>query len=388
MPDLRRKAVRFIVALGLISLLADATYEGARSITGPFLGALGASAVLVGFVAGFGELVGYTLRLAFGFAADRTRAYWPLTIVGYIVNLVAVPLLAFAHRWEIAAALIVAERAGKAVRTPARDVMLSQASRLTGRGWGFGLHEAMDQTGAFLGPLLVAATLAGSGLYARGFAVLAIPAGLAIATLIAARLMYPDPGRFEAEHAQAELETVGLSRTFWLYAAAGGLMAAGIADFALISFHFAKAQVVSSTLIPVFYAIANGVEALAALAFGRLFDKLGVRVVILGAVLLAFASALVFRGSFAMALVGMVLWGAGQGAQRTTLSAGIANLVAPERRGSAYGIFNTVYGMLWFLGSATMGLLYGRSIGALVAFSVLCQAAAIPLLLAARARAR
>jgi MFS family permease len=386
-PITRQSAVRFIVALGLISLLADVTYEGARSITGPYLGTLGASAAVVGIVAGLGELVGYTLRLLFGYAADRTRAYWALTITGYVVNLLAVPFLALAHRWEIAAVLIIAERAGKAVRTPARDVMLSQASKLTGRGWGFGLHEAMDQVGAFLGPLVVAVTLAQSRQYTHGFAVLAIPAGLAIATLLTARSFYPDPTRFETEHAAA-ISTTGFPRTFWIYVAAAGLIAAGIADFALVSFHFQQAHVTSAAMTPVFYSVAMGVEALAALVFGRLFDKRGIAVVVLGVVLLALSTPLVFLGSFYVALAGMAIWGAGQGAQQSALRAGIAELVPPERRGSAYGIFNTVYGLLWFTGSATMGLLYGRSIIALVGFGMVCQLIAIPLLWSVRKRPR
>ena len=193
----RQSAIRFIVALGLISLLADVTYEGARSINGPFLALLGASAAVVGIVSGAGELAGYTLRLFSGAIADRTRAYWTLTIAGYVVNLMAVPLMALSNHWGIAAALIVAERAGKAVRTPARDVMLSQASKMVGRGWGFGLHEFMDQTGAFLGPLLMALVLAKTHRYPAAYMLLGIPAGLALATLFTAMKFYPDPRRFE-----------------------------------------------------------------------------------------------------------------------------------------------------------------------------------------------
>lgn len=382
----RQSAVRFIVALGLISLLADVTYEGARSITGPYLGSLGASAAVIGLVAGGGELVGYTLRLLSGYAADRTRSYWMLTIGGYAVNLLAVPFLALAHRWEVAAALIVAERAGKAVRTPARDAMLSQASKLTGHGWGFGLHAAMDQVGAFIGPLIVAVTLAQSHQYSRGFAVLAIPALLAIATLFTARAFYPDPARFETIPISAPLATK-LPRTFWIYVVAAGLTAAGIADFALVSFHFQKNNITSAAITPVFYSISMGFEAISALVFGRLFDKRGIAVVVVGVIMLALSTPLVFLGSFSVALAGMAIWGVGQGAQQSALRAGIAELVPSERRGSAYGIFNTVYGLLWFVGSATMGLLYGRSILALVGFGMLCQLIAITLLWSVRKKA-
>lgn len=379
MDTSRKSAIHFIVALGLISLFADVTYEGARSIIGPFLGTLGASAFAVGFIAGFGEMVGYALRLASGYAADKTRSYWMLTILGYGLNLAAVPLLAVVNGWWLAAALIVLERTGKAIRTPSRDVMLSQAAKQVGRGWGFGLHESMDQIGAFLGPLAVAAVLAKSHEYHRAFALLAIPAALAIVTLLVARGSYPDPIHFEKT--AAGLSSEGLSRTFWIYVAAAGLLAAGFIDFPLMAYHFQKDSLASQAAIPIFYAVAMGLEAITALLFGKLFDRVGIPALILGALLSAASSPFVFLGGFAAAVAGMALWGLGMGAQQALLRAAIANMVAVERRGAAYGIFNTVYGVLWFAGSATTGALYGVSKPALVAFAMAAQIAAIPLLL-------
>lgn len=382
----RKSAIRFIVALGLISLLADVTYEGARGINGPFLATLGASAFAVGVISGAGELAGYVLRLLSGVAVDRTRRYWALTIAGYIVNLLAVPLLALANHWSIAAALIIAERAGKAVRTPARDVMLSQASSEIGRGWGFGLHEAMDQIGAFMGPLLVALVLKQTqGDYSRAYGLLAIPAGLALITLFTARRFYPDPSRFE-EVPAAPVATRGFPRTFWIYLAAAGLIAAGIIDFPLIAYHFQQARITTAAETPVFYATAMGVEALAALVFGKLFDRFGVAVLMAGVLLLAASNPLVFFGSFWIALAGMGVWGAGMAAQQAVLRAEIAELVPAERRGSAYGVFNTAYGVLWFAGSSVAGFLYGRSISAVVLFAVALQLSALVLLLFIRRR--
>jgi MFS family permease len=381
----RQSAIHFIVALGVISLFADVTYEGARSIYGPFLGMLGASAAIIGIVSGAGELAGYLLRLFSGVAVDRTRAYWTLTIVGYVINLVAVPFMALAGHWGVAAAFIILERAGKAIRTPARDVMLSQASKIVGRGWGFGLHEFMDQLGAFLGPLLVALVLAKSHQhYPRAYAVLALPACFALISLLAAMKFYPDPSRFEEPKAAGITTsgiTRGLPRAFWIYMAAAGLLAAGFVDFPLIAFHFNTTALVPPPEIPVFYAAAMGVEALAALFFGKLFDRIGMPVLILGVLLSAASSPLVFFGSFYAALAGMALWGAGMGAQQSLLRAKIADLVPAARRGSAYGIFNTAYGILWFAGSSAIGILYGRSLVSAVIFAVLTQLAAIPLLL-------
>ncbi|HEX9371654.1 MAG TPA: MFS transporter, partial [Roseiflexaceae bacterium] len=227
-------ALRFVVLLGVVSLFADMTYEGARSITGPYLAVLGASATVVGIVAGFGELIGYGLRLVSGYLSDRTGRYWAITLVGYAVNMLAVPLLALAGNWEIAALLMIAERTGKAIRTPARDAMLSHATSEMGRGWGFGLHEAMDQIGAVLGPLIVAAVLYVRGDYQTGFALLLIPALLALGVLVAARLLYPHPRDLEVDVPAPA--TRGFPRVFWLYLAAVALIAAGYADFPLIAY--------------------------------------------------------------------------------------------------------------------------------------------------------
>jgi predicted MFS family arabinose efflux permease len=384
-PVTRESAIRFIVTLGTISLLADVTYEGARSINGPFLGTLGASAAVVGIVSGAGELIGYVLRLAGGVAADKTRRYWTLTVVGYVINLLVVPFMALAHHWGIAAALIIAERAGKGLRTPARDVMLSQASKIVGRGWGFGLHEFMDQVGAFLGPLFVALVVKETQHYTRAYALLGIPAGLAILTLVRAIKLYPDPSRFE-EPITSEMRAAGLPREFWIYLIAAGLIAAGFVDLPLIAFHFQKANVVSPPLIPVLYAIAMGVEGLSALLAGKLFDRMGTPVLITGVLLAAASNPLVFFGSFYAAVAGMALWGAGMGALQSTLRARISDLVPTERRGAAYGIFNTAYGVLWFAGSSTVGILYGWSLVAAVAFAIVAQLSAIPFLLIARRR--
>ncbi len=374
-----RRAWVFVFLLGVVSLLADITYEGARSITGPFLAALGASGTAVGVVAGFGELVGYSLRLASGMLADRSRRYWAITITGYFVNLLAVPLLALAGRWETAAALMIAERAGKALRNPPRDAMLSHATSRMGRGWGFGFHEAMDQAGAVTGPLIVAAVFHARGDFRTAFAMLAIPALMALAALVAARFLYPRPQDFET--GARVLEAAGFPRLFWLYMATVAFVAAGYVDFPLIAYHFERASVVSTTWIPVFYAVAMGVDAIAALVFGRLFDRLGLATLAMVSLISAFFAPLTFFGGFWAALVGMALWGVGMGAQESIMRAAVAAMVSPQRRGTAYGIFNAGYGLTWFLGSALMGVFYDFSPAALVGFSVLTQLAAAPLFL-------
>ena len=272
----RKSAIKFIVLFGFVSLLADVTYEGARAITGPYMALLGASATVVGFVAGFGELIGYALRLVTGYLADKTKKYWILTITGYVVNLLAVPLLALTNRWELAAGLIVMERFGKAIRTPARDAMLSHATKRVGTGWGFGLHEAMDQIGALTGPIIVSLVLFFKNDYKTSFAILLIPALLAITLVFITRFIYPNPSHFEVK--KIKIETEGLPKKYWLYLTAVALVAAGYADFPLIAFHFKKISIASDVWIPVFYSIAMAVDAVSALVFGKLFDSKGLGV--------------------------------------------------------------------------------------------------------------
>jgi MFS family permease len=379
-------AFKFVILLGVVSLFADMTYEGARGITGPYLAHLGASGTVVGVVAGFGELIGYALRLVSGYISDRTGRYWAVTLFGYFVNLVAVPLLALAGRWEVAALLMIMERMGKAIRNPSRDAMLSHATHSIGRGWGFGLHEAMDQIGAILGPLVVAGVLYFNGGYRISFAILLVPALMALAVLLVARALYPRPRDLEV--ASVELKTRGFSPIFWLYLAGVSLVAVGYVDFPLISFHFEKLSVVPKVWIPVFYAVAMGMDALSALFFGRLFDRIGLSILIVASLLSSFFAPLVFLGGFNLALVGMTLWGIGMGAQESIMRAAIAEMVPMNRRSTAYGIFNAGFGLFWFLGSALMGVLYDVSIPFLIIFSVVMQLASIPFFVLIRRRPR
>lgn len=367
--------MRFIVFLGMVSLFADITYEGMRGVIGPYFVALGAPAAVVGMVAGAGELAGFALRLITGFIADRTRAYWPLTIAGYVVNLLAVPALALTSTWPSAAALVIAERTGKAIRNPARDAMLSQAAHTVGRGWGFGLHAAMDQAGAIIGPLIMALVLARTSRYGAAFEIAAIPAALAIVTLLIARSNYPRPQ--ELEPAGVRLEGSGYPREFWIYIAAAALLAAGFADFPIVAYHLEKHALLGSAWIPAAYSLAMAMNGVSALVFGRMYDRYGLRTIALGIVCSAAGLPLAFLGGLNGAIAGIALWGAGMGAMDSILRAGVAAMIPRDRRASAYGVYNTAFGIAWFAGSSTMGWLYDHSIVALVLFGVAAQAASI-----------
>ena len=375
-PEARR-AFQFVLMIGVVSFFADFTYEGSRSITGLFLAILGASGAVVGFVAGFGELLGYGLRLFSGRLSEKTGELWPITLFGYLIQMASVPLLAFARTWEIAALLIITERVGKAIRNPPRDVMLSHASKRMGYGSGFGFHEALDQFGALLGPLLVALILARSGRYRQAFAILLIPAVITFGLLIVARFMYPRPQDLEPE--VPNLKATGLPRLFWVYLAAAALVAAGFSDFSLVAYHFQKSEVVTATLAPIFYSVAMAVSGAGSLVFGRLFDKFGISILIPLTLLSLVFAPLVFLGGFWAALVGVALWGLGMGVHESIIPAAVATIVPPNRRPSAYGLFTAAYGISWFAGSAVMGQLYDISLPAVVGFCVIAELAALPL---------
>src|SRR5438876_5670496 len=374
---MKSAALRFVIIIGVANFFADFTYEGARGIVGPFLGSLGASAAIIGFVAGLGELMGYGLRSVSGYFADKSHRHWAFAFLGYAVNMLAVPALALAGRWPVAASLVVAERVGRGIRKPTVEAMLSYAGKSIGAGWVFGLNEALDQAGATVGPLLMALILYLNGGFRTGFGVLLIPALICLAILVMARLLHPRPHELE-EGAEHTLVTTSLTRGYWIYLAAGSLIAAGFADFALIGFHFQKANTVPTNVIPVFYAIAMASSAVASIPLGRLFDRFGPNISLLAFLISAAAAPFVFLGSFAFALIGMIFLGIGMSAQGSLFQAMLTGVIPPQKRSTAFGLFDTGYGIAWFVGSAVMGLLYDKSILAVAIFSVSLQLAALP----------
>src|SRR5277367_2227879 len=367
----RATALRFIVCLGIVSLFADMTYEGAHSIIGPYLRDLGATGLQVATIAGVGEMLAASLRLFSGRFADRTRSYWAITFCGYAMNVVAVPALAWASNWRLAAILIVAERTGKALRGPARDVLLSGATQEVGHGWGFGLHSIMDQTGAVIGPLLMVAAVARSHHFGPGFLWLAFPAVGTLVALIAARALNPERSRPVMAPAEQSLP-----RVFWIYVAAAGLLACGMVDFPLLAYHFQSAKMSTQVEIPLLYAGAMAVNGLTALLFGRLFDRFGLNTLVFGIFISLAGLPLGFLFGPVGAIASVACWAIGLGAQDACLRSGIATIVSMNKRGGAFGSLNGVFGVMWFLGSAVMGLLYSQSLAALVVFGVVTQLSA------------
>ncbi len=367
--DLDRKAaIRFIICLGIVSMFADMTYEGAHSVIGPLLNDLGSSATQVGLIAGIGEMFAASLRFFSGRLADKTRAYWTIAILGYAINIVVVPALAFAGNWQAAALLIIAERTGKALRGPARDVLLSGATNKVGHGFGFGVHAAFDQAGAVMGPLFVAYSVAKTNHFGPAFLWLGAPAVGAFAAMVIARAIYPETNVKPPIKIDQTLPPV-----FWTYVAAAGLLACGFVDFPLLAYHFQKTHLVGKETIPLLYAAAMGINGITAVIFGKLFDRFGVYALAAGILVSLLALPLGFLGGHAGVFAAVGCWATGLGAQDASLRGGIAQVVSMNKRGSAFGAFNGVYGVAWFAGSAVMGLLYDHSLMALVVFGIAAQ---------------
>ncbi|MFY9118375.1 MAG: MFS transporter, partial [Dysgonamonadaceae bacterium] len=373
-------ALRFIVLMGVVSLFGDIVYEGARGVTGPYLALLGASASVVGLVGGLGEFIGYALRLFSGFMADRTKAYWLFTFIGYGL-LVSIPLLSFAQSWQIAALLILLERAGKAFRSPARDTILSYATKEVGRGFGFGLHEALDQIGAIVGPLIFSAILFAGGNYRLGFSVLWIPAMMVPIVLCIARNRLPHPEKLEIAHESGSKNNTLFSKTFVLYSLFTFFAVAGFANFPLIAYHLKMKTIVGDAQIPALFALAMGVDALTALIIGKTYDRMGLKILIIVPLLSFFIPLLAFSDMLVGVIIGTILWGIVLGIHETIMRAAVADLTDINRRGSAYGIFNTLYGLSWLLGGTLMGMLYEQSVYTLMLLAALFEVVSIPLFL-------
>ena len=395
------QAMIFIILFGIVSLFSDMTHEGASSIRGAYMSLLGASAGAIGFVSGLGELIGYSMRYVFGKLTDKTKRYWIMTIAGYVLDVLAVPALALVgeHGWIAACGLLIIQRMGKAIKKPAKDTIMSFAASQEGVGKSFGIQEVLDQIGAFLGPVLLYVVMLfkteGSTfeIYSRCFAVLAVPGAITILLLLITKYKFPNPENFEPE--EKKFTPFKVKKEFIFYIAGISLFAFGFIDYSIIIMHVSKtytnisaqftetSSLVNSGTLPLLYAGAMLVDAVAALVFGLMYDKKGVKALAWSTVISAPFAILVFgTKSTSALLLGIALWGVGMGAQESILKAAVTKMVPKSSRATGYGVFECSFGVFWFLGSWLLGVLYDISIPAMITVSVVSQLAAIPLYIA------
>jgi len=386
----KAKAFRLIILFGIVSLFGDIIYEGARSINGQYLQTLGASATVVGLVAGLGEFLGYGLRLFSGYFSDKTKAYWVFTILGYSL-LASVPLMALTGVWQIAALLIFTERIGKAIRNPARDTLMSHAAKTVGTGWGFAVHEFLDQIGALLGPLLFAFLFFSLGTgpkgleeYQHGYSVLWIPFIFLIIVLFTTYFISKNSQKLDT--IEKEKDTGRLSTTFWYFVGFTFLTTIGFINFVILGYHFKAINILSDAQIPLFYAVAMIVDALFALLIGKLYDILktkrkneesGFQLLIIIPLLTLTIPILIFLPNIYLIFAGVTMWGAVMGAHETIMRAAIADITPTSKRGTGYGIFTATYGFAALFGGIAAGILYERALSLLIVFVVITQVCAI-----------
>ena len=382
----KNSAMMFIVLLGVVSCFSDMTHEAATSIKGAYLLILGASASTIGFISGVGELLGYGLRYLFGRLVDKTRNYWGFMILGYAVDVFAVPALALVHRdgWIAACVLLVIERIGKAIKKPAKNTILSFAATQEGVGKSFAIQESLDQLGAFIGPLLLYVVM----LYKHGdeyetyntaFAFLLLPAICTVAFLLFAKNRFPNPEAFEPEVKENKKNSFVGKKSFYLYLAGISCFAFGFVDFPLVTMHIAKNKLFDDRLLPLLYSGAMLVDAVAALFFGWLFDKMQTKALVISTAISAFFAVFAFSmTSQTMIMLGVALWGVGMGAQESIMKATVATMTSKEHRASSYGAFEFLFGLAWFLGSWALGAIYDYSLSMLIIISVAAQLLALP----------
>ncbi len=377
----RITALKLIILLGVVSLFGDIIYEGARSVNGPYLEILGVNAVIVGLIVGIGEFLGYGIRLISGYFSDRTKAYWFFTITGYGL-LVTIPLLSLVGVWQIAALFLVSERIGKALRSPARDTILSQATQQIGTGFGFGIHEFLDQIGAIIGPLIFVVffyLLGTSGKtiseYQTGYSFLWIPFVLVMVFVVIAYFVVKKPEELEPISTTIEKVPDALSNTFWLYVVFSFITTIGFVNFALIGYHIKSHNLLSDAQIPLFYMIAMAVDAVIALVIGKLYDRLktreqnnkaGLLTLLIIPLLSLFIPFFAFSMNYIFILISVIVWGVVMGSHETIMRSAIADITPLKKRGTGYGIFTTLYGLALFIGSILVGALYEYSLPLLI----------------------
>ncbi len=395
------RAMTFIILFGIVSLFSDMTHEGASSIRGAYLALLGASAGTIGFISGLGELIGYSMRYVFGKITDRTKKYWPMVIFGYILDILAVPALALVGEkgWIAAALLLVIQRMGKAIKKPAKDTIMSFAASQEGVGKSFGIQEMLDQIGAFLGPVFLYLVMlfktdgTNFEIYRTAFAFLAIPGFITILLLFITKREFPNPEAFEPE-AKKE-EAFVMKKSFIYYIVGISFFAFGFMDYALVIMHISKNftglggsyegfRLINEETLPLLYAGAMLVDAVAALIFGHIYDKKGVKALVISTIISAPFSLFIFGfKSEAAILFGLVLWGIGMGAQESILKAAVTSMVPKKNRATGYGIFECSFGIFWFLGSWLLGVIYSKSLPLMIGLSIFAQLLAIPFYLRA-----
>ncbi|HIK38215.1 MAG: MFS transporter [Geminocystis sp.] len=387
----RKNALTLIFLFGIISLLGDIIYEGARSVNGQYLNTLGVSAFVVGFVMGMGEFFGYFIRLFSGYIADRIGSYWFFVILGYGL-LMSVPLLSISDFWAIAALLIILERIGKGLRSPAKDTLVSHGTKNIGTGLGFGILEFVDQIGAVIGPLVFTFLFISlqtpqktTADYQRGYGLFWIPFLMLILILLFTFFRFKKLDKLQ--RLKANNSSPNIPKYFWIFLSFTFINTLGFVNFALIGYHLRSNQILPEGYIPFLYSVAMTVDAIFGIILGRLYDSLKLRnrhiyILLALPIITAITVSLGFSKTVVLTFPAICLWGGIMGAHETVMKAVVSDITSLSNRGTSFGIFHTIYGFATFLGGVIAGFLYDISVELMVGILILIELLAIPMFFA------
>ena len=377
-----RAAYLAVATFGVVSLLGDIPYEGGRGIVPQYLSFLGASATLVGTTSGAGEFLGYAMRLVGGPLADRTQAYWVLMFLGYGL-IVSIPLLGLTRSIEVTILLVLLERVGKGLRTPSRDTILSVASKGIGVGKAFGIHEFLDQVGGVSGPALMTALL----FYTRGDYSITLTALFAPYAALIIALFYAYKKTGNVTKLDARHEVTGekrLGKGFYMYSGAVALNTVGLLPISLILFRASTIlPVAQGWIIPILYVLVQVVDAPIALMSGIVFDRIGIKILMIPFVLSLLPSIFFTGQSFEWLILASIAFGIVLGMRESVYRAAIPGFAHLSVRGTAYGIFNTALGLAYVAAGMIFGFFLDTGISQVLvmAFVATSQALAVLLLL-------
>ncbi len=369
-----------ILLLGIVSLLGDVIYEGGRGLVPDYLKFLGASAVIVGLVGGLGEFLGYAVRLFSGFLADTTRAYWFFIFLGYGL-IFSIPLLGLSSIWEMAIILILLERLGKALRSPSRDTVLSIISKGIGAGKAFGIHELLDQMGAIAGPLIVATLMFYSNnSYQQTFTFLLFPFFMLLIALVYTYGKIGSRTIIASTIASTKYRRFG--KHFYVYTLAVMLNTIGLIPVALLLYKASSLlqPLQQQWMVPLIYLLIQGVDASVALPSGYAYDKFGIKFLALPFILSIFPSLFtLIDTNFSTLITASIFFGIILGMQESIYRAAVSEFTPISSRGTAYGVFNTAYGVGFLISGGIYGMLmdFKAPFAIILLFVILTQTSAI-----------
>lgn len=369
---------RNVVAIGLVSLLNDASSEIIYPLLPVFLaGSLGASARAIGIIEGLAESISSLLKLFAGYLSDRLAKRKLLVVAGYSLASIARPLLAFTHTWTQVLAIRLTDRVGKGIRTAPRDAMIADTVSAEQRGLAFGFHRAMDHGGAVIGPLVgyalvlifvAHASSPTTSEFSKIFLAASIPAFLAV--LVAIFFMRESPVHQTPKSHVAKLTLRGFDSNFKRFLIVLALFTLSNSSDSFLILR-ARDSGVSVAMIPLLWAAHHGSKVLSSLLGGDLSDRLGrKRLIVAGWVLYAavyagFGFATQTVSLWILFLIYGIYFGLSEGAEKAL----VADLVRPEQRGTAYGLYNLAFGVTVFPASFLMGMIWDWK-GPMVAFLV------------------